>query len=129
MKWASLSYTTAKNATVVVLTRVDSMKWKHHLCWEDIYLLGWFSSQQPLVYSVSEFYIDIKCEFTAAEVHNVGDRHTEKPKIDYPCKSINTACTSEHAIKDGRDRSIFTFTRCKILHCMFWGTIFKPSPY
>lgn len=42
--------------------------------------------EQPLVYSVSEFYIDIKCEFTAAEVRNVGNRHIEKPKIDYPCK-------------------------------------------
>lgn len=86
MKWGSLSYTVAKNATAVVLTRVDSMKWKHHLCWEDIYLFVWFSSEQPLVYSVSEFYIDIKCEFTAAEVRNVGNRHIEKPKIDYPCK-------------------------------------------
>ena len=86
MKWWRLSYTVAKNATAVGLTRVDSVKWKHHLCREDIYLFVWFSSEQPLVYSVSEFYIDIKCEFTAAEVRNVGHRHIEKPKIDYPCK-------------------------------------------
>lgn len=62
------------------------MKWKHHLCREDIYPFVWFSSQQPLFHSVSGFYIDIKCEFIATEVRNVGNRHTEKSKIDYPCK-------------------------------------------
>lgn len=87
IKWAGLSYTITKNATVTVLTWADSLKWKHHLCWEGIYLFVWFSSQQPLVYSVSEFYIDIKCEFTAAEVCNVENRNTEKPKIDCPCKN------------------------------------------
>lgn len=74
--------TITENATIVLLARAGSMKWKHHLCWEDIYLFVWFSSQQLLVYSVSEFYIDIKCEFTAAEVCNVGNRHSEKTEID-----------------------------------------------
>lgn len=41
-------------------------------------------------YSVREFYFDSKCEFTTAEVCNMGNRHNEKPKIDCPCKNVET---------------------------------------
>lgn len=85
MKWTDSFSTLTKNATVVVLTGAGSMEWKHHLCWEDIPVCVLFFST-ALVYSESEFYIDIKCEFIAAEVRNVGKRHTEKSKIDCPCK-------------------------------------------
>lgn len=123
MRWAGSFSTLTKNVTVVP-TGAGSTEWKHHLCREDIPACMLFFTT-ALVYSESEFYIDIKCEFIAAEVRNVTKRHIEKPKIDCPCKRQNTACTSEYVELHRRVGGRFVFIGGSMLHYAFCGVLFE----
>lgn len=61
-----------------------------------------------LVYTGSEFYILIKCEFTAAEVRSMRNRHTEKPEIDCPCQKQKQHAPGEHAANHRRGGGLLT---------------------